>query len=80
MEELLYWIANAQFKKEESCNCDFNGDWLGYGICIGCRHPVDYFIDDSCTYPVLRSMSAQEMKQTIIAHITETLRAEGKAS
>lgn len=77
MEELLYWIANNTFKKEEPCNCDFDGNWLGNGLCIGCRHPVEYFKDGWCTFPTMRGMTAKETKESIIHHITELIDAGG---
>lgn len=79
MEELLYWIVNNPFKKEAECNCDFDGNWLGDGICIGCRHLVTYFRDGYCKYPVQRGMSTKEVKESIIQHITDLIVAGGRS-
>lgn len=79
LDELLYWISNNKFKKEAPCWCDFDGNWLGDGICIGCRHPVEYFKDGQCTFPTMRDMSTKEVKESIIQHITELIVAGGRS-
>lgn len=71
MDEIIRWIETNPFKKLDSCDCDFNGDWLGNGNCIGCHHPISYFKEGWCTFPVMYGMTAKEMKEEIIKYLKE---------
>ena len=68
-DEIINWIKTNKFDKWGTCQCDFAGDWLGNGNCVGCGHPIDFFKNGWCTYPVVKKMSTQETIDTIIKYI-----------
>lgn len=68
-DEVIKWIKLNPFTKPGPCDCDFEGNWLGNGVCVGCNHPVTYFKEGWCTYPISYKMSAQEIKDTILDYL-----------